>query len=86
MRMFLQQPPAPGVPPRFCQLTLQADLFGGYTLLRETGEISGKSQVRRTVHTDRESAVTAFEQARDRELKRGLRITFAEGAQPPQAA
>ena len=86
MRMFLQQPPGPGVPPRFCQLTLQPDLFGGYTLLRETGEIGGKSQVRRSVHTDRESAVAAFEQARDREIKRGLRITFAEGAQPPQAA
>lgn len=86
MRMFLQQPPAPGVPPRFCQLTLQADLFGGYTLLRETGEIGGKSQMRRSVHTDRDSAVAAFEQARDREIKRGLRVTFAEGAQPPQAA
>lgn len=86
MRMFLQQPPAPGVPPRFCQLTLQADLFGGFTLLRETGEIGGKSQVRRSVHTDRDSAVAAFEDARDREIRRGMRITFAEGVQPSQAA
>ncbi len=86
MRVFLQQPPSPGVPPRFCQLTLQADLFGAFTLLRETGEIGGRSQIRRSVHVDREQAVAAFEQARDRELRRGFRITFAEGAQPPHAA
>lgn len=86
MRLFMQQPPAPGVPPRFCQLTLQPDLLGGYTLLREAGELGGRSQLRRTVHADRDSALAAFESARDRELKRGLRITFAEGAQPPQAA
>jgi hypothetical protein len=86
MRVFLQQPPAPGVPPRFCQLILQADLLGGYTLLRETGEIGGKSQVRRSVHTDHDSAIAAFESARDREIKRGMRVTFAEGAQPPRAA
>lgn len=86
MRMFLQQPPAPGVPPRFCRLTLQPDLLGGFTLLRETGEIGGRSQVRRSVHTDRDSAIAAFEAARDREIKRGMRITFTEGAQPPQAA
>lgn len=86
MRMFLQQPPAPGVPPRFCRLTLQPDLFGGYTLLYETGEIGGRSQVRRSVHTDHELAVAAFEAARDKELRRGLRVTFTEGAQPHQAA
>ncbi|MBX3725450.1 MAG: WGR domain-containing protein [Xanthomonadales bacterium] len=83
MRMFLQQPPATGAPPRFCQLILQADLLGGYTLMRESGEIGGRSQVRRSVHPDRDSAVAAFEAARDREIRRGLRITFAEGAQPP---
>jgi hypothetical protein len=86
MRVFLQQPPAPGVPPRFCQLTLQGDLLGGYVLLREVGEIGGRSQLRRSVHLDRDSAIAAFEQARDREIRRGLRITFAEGSQPPQAA
>lgn len=86
MRMFLQQPPQPGVSPKFCQLTLQADLLGGFTLLKETGEIGGRSQLRRSVHPDQDSAVAAFEAARDRELARGFRITFAEGAQPPRAA
>lgn len=52
--------------------------------MRESGEIGGRSQVRRSVHPDRDSAVAAFEAARDRELRRGLRITFAEGAQRPQ--
>jgi predicted DNA-binding WGR domain protein len=86
MRVFLQQPPAPGVPARFCQLTLQSDLLGGYILLRETGEVGGRSQLRRTVFLDRDAAIAAFEEARDRELRRGLRVTFAEGTQPPKAA
>ena len=83
MRVLLQQPPAPGVPTRFCRLTLEADLFGAYNLLRETGEIGGRSQVRRSVHIDREQALAAFEQARDREIKRGFRISDADPALSP---
>ena len=41
MRVFLQQRPDAGEAPRYVQLTLQPDLFGGWELLRETGQIGG---------------------------------------------
>ena len=86
MRILLQQPPAAGAPSAVCRLTLQPDLLGGYLLLCETGELGGRSRIRRSVHLDRESAVAAFEKARDREISRGMRITWTEGERPPPAA
>ena len=47
MRLFLQQRPSAGESPRYVQLTLQPDLFGGWELLRESGQIGGRSQLRR---------------------------------------
>ena len=41
MRILLQQRPVPGEAPRYLQLTLQPDLFGGWVLLRESGQIGG---------------------------------------------
>jgi len=84
--MLLQQPPAAGAPSTFCRLTLQADLLGGYLLLCESGEMGGRSRVRRSVHLDHADAIAAFEAARDREIRRGMRITWAEGERPPQSA
>jgi predicted DNA-binding WGR domain protein len=80
MRIFLQQKPAAGEAPRFFQLSLQQDLLGGWTLTREAGQIGGKSQLKREVFLEQEQAVTAFEKARDAQLKRGFQVTFAEGA------
>ncbi len=84
--MLLQQPPAAGAPSTFCRLTLQPDLLGGYLLLCETGELGGRSRIRRSVHLDLDSAIAAFETARDREIRRGMRITWAEGERPPRPA
>jgi predicted DNA-binding WGR domain protein len=80
MRIFLQQKPAAGEAPRFFQLSLQQDLLGGWTLTREAGQIGGKSQLKREVFLEQDQAVTAFEKARDAQLKRGFQVTFAEGA------
>ena len=44
MRLFLQQRPDGHESPRFVQLTLQPDLLGGWTLLRESGQVGGRSQ------------------------------------------
>lgn len=84
--MLLQQPPATGAPSAFCRLTLQPDLLGGYQLLCETGELGGRSRIRRSTHLDLDSAIAAFEKARDREIRRGMRITWAEGERPPRPA
>ena len=47
MRVLLQQRPDAGEAPRYVQLTLQPDLFGGWELLRETGQIGGRATLKR---------------------------------------
>ena len=79
MRLFLQQRPSAGESPRYVQLTLQPDLFGGWVLLRETGHIGGRSQLRRELFLDEQQAATAFEKARDSQIKRGFQVTFISG-------
>ena len=79
MRLLLQQRPEGREAPRFVQLMLQPDLLGGWTLVRETGQIGGKSTVRREQFLDQAAAVAALEGARDAQLKRGFQLMFAEG-------
>ncbi len=84
MRVFLQQRPTAGESPRFVQLTLQPDLFGGWELLRETGQLGGRSQLRRDQYLLQQEATDAFEKARDGHLKRGFQVTFVRGAEAPR--
>lgn len=84
MRLLLQQRPDGGEAPRFVQLMLQPDLLGGWTLVRESGQMGGRSQVRREQFLDRDSAFAALEQARDQQLKRGFQLMFAQGADAPK--
>lgn len=84
MRLLLQQRPDGHEAPRFVQLMLQPDLLGGWTLLRETGQIGGRSTLRREQFADQTSALKALETARDAQLKRGFQVTFAEGANAPR--
>jgi predicted DNA-binding WGR domain protein len=80
MRIFLQQKPAAGEAPRYFQLILQQDLLGGWTLTRESGQIGGRSQLKREVYLEQDQAVAAFEKARDLQIKRGFQVMFAQGA------
>jgi predicted DNA-binding WGR domain protein len=80
MRIFLQQKPLAGEAPRYFQLILQQDLLGGWTLTRESGQIGGKSQLKREVYLEQDQAVAAFEKARDGQIKRGFQVMFAQGA------
>ena len=82
MRLLLQQRPEGREAPRFVQLMLQPDLLGGWTLVRETGQIGGKSTVRREQFLEQAEAFAALESARDVQLKRGFQLMFAEGAAP----
>jgi predicted DNA-binding WGR domain protein len=82
MRLLLQQRPEGREAPRFVQLMLQPDLLGGWTLVRETGQIGGRSTVRREQFLDRQSAFGALEHARDAQIKRGFQLMFAEGEPP----
>ncbi|GAB2670984.1 WGR domain-containing protein [Arenimonas aestuarii] len=84
MRLLLQQKPNAGEAPKFVQLTLQQDLLGGWTLLRETGQIGGKTQLRREQFLERDAAVSAFEKARDMQVRKGFQVMFAQGAHAPR--
>lgn len=84
MRLLLQQRPDGPEAPRFVQLMLEADLLGGWTLVRETGQIGGRSQLRREQFLDQASALAALEKARDQQLKRGFQLMFAQGMEAPR--
>lgn len=84
MRVFLQQRPNAGEAPRYVQLTLQPDLFGGWELLRETGQVGGRSQLKREQYLLQDEATAAFEKARDGHIKRGFQQMFVQGAEAPK--
>ena len=79
MRLLLQQRPDGHQAPRFVQLLLERDLLGGWTLVRESGQIGGRSTLRREQYLDQASAMAAFEHARDLQLKKGFQLMFAQG-------
>lgn len=79
MRAFLQQPAIGEEPPRYVQLILQPDLFGGWQLLRESGQIGGRAQLRREQLPGPDEARRAFEKARDSQLRRGFVLLPCEG-------
>ena len=83
MRLLLQQRPDGREAPRFVQLMLQPDLLGGWELVRETGQVGGRSTVRREVFMEQASALAALEHARDQQLKRGFQLMFAQGMEAP---
>ena len=84
MRIFLQQKPAAGEAPRYFQLMLQQDLLGGWTLFREWGQQGGRASSKREVFLERDAALSAFEHARDAQIKRGFRVMFSQGLDGPR--
>ena len=86
MRVYLQQPGLGQEPTRYVQLNLAPDLFGGWELLRETGEVGGRSQLRREQYLLQDEAQRAFDKARDSQLKRGYQLTPAPGTEDAPGA
>ena len=84
MRLFLQQPPQGGEAPKYVNLILEQDLLGGWSLLRESGQPGGRSQLKREQFLDRDQALAAFEKARDQQVKKGFQVMFAQGADAPR--
>jgi len=85
MRLLLQQRPDGREAPRFVQLMLEPDLLGGWALVRETGQIGGRSTLRREQYLDQASAMAALEHARDAQLKKGFQLMFAQGVEAPKS-
>lgn len=74
MRLYMLQSAAGQPAPRFIRLWLEQDLLGSWELIRETGQLGGKSQLRRELFNDRAQGMEAFENARSLHLKRGFVI------------
>jgi predicted DNA-binding WGR domain protein len=83
MRIFMQTQPAAQESPKYYHLILQEDLLGGWTLIREWGQLGGRTSMKREVYLERGAAESALTDARDQQLKRGFQVMFAQGADLP---
>jgi predicted DNA-binding WGR domain protein len=84
MRVLMQQPPQGLESPRYVSISLQQDLLGGWLLLRESGLIGGKSQLKREQFLETEPAIAAFENARAAHTKKGYQVMFIQGIAEPK--
>jgi len=67
------------VPMRFCQLILQQDLLGGWTLIKERGTQGSKGRLQREHHESYADAENAMMRARDALASKGYRVVFIRG-------
>ncbi|HEU0276652.1 MAG TPA: WGR domain-containing protein [Rhodanobacteraceae bacterium] len=81
MHLYMQIRPAAGNAPRYCRIALEQDLLGAWTLYRESGTEGGRATLKREVYVDRDAALTAFEHARDSQLKRGFKVMITQGVE-----
>ncbi len=80
MRIYMQTPINPEEPLRFYSLQLQQDLLGGWNLIRESGLQGNRGSSKREHFDHREEAENKLMKYRDRQVKKGYRIVFREGA------
>ncbi|MEP5154000.1 WGR domain-containing protein [Planktotalea sp.] len=59
---------------QFYLLTVQRDLFGGATLVREWGRIGAAGKLKISHHVDEGQAVDALAEVAQQKFKRGFRI------------
>ncbi len=79
MRIYMQTAEEEKVPMRFCQLILQQDLLGGWTLLKERGIQGSKGRLQREHHESYADAENAMIRARDALVNKGYRVVFIRG-------
>ena len=60
---------------RFYRLSVQRDLFGGASLLREWGRIGFRGQMMREPHVDEGTAITALMKLAAQKTRRGYATT-----------
>jgi len=78
MRIYLQSLENLGTP-KFCQLILQKDMLGGWSLVVETGNQGSPGRVKRSFFEQRNDAEHALQVYRDKQIKKGFRVVFVEG-------
>lgn len=83
MRIYLQSI-ADGVSsPRFYQLSLQKDMLGGWTLIKESGYQGGAGRITRELFASWDDAVQTLLATRDKQLQRGYQVVFVQGQESP---
>ncbi|MCF6323492.1 MAG: WGR domain-containing protein [Gammaproteobacteria bacterium] len=79
MRIYMQTAMEENAPMRFCQLILQQDLLGGWTLIKERGTQGSKGRFQREHHESYADAENAMIRARDVLVNKGYRVVFIRG-------
>jgi len=79
MRIYMQTVVDENAPMRFCQLILQQDMLGGWTLIKERGTQGGRGRLQREHHESYEQAEAAMMRARDSLVAKGYRVVFMRG-------
>ncbi|MFV2057283.1 MAG: hypothetical protein ACC707_12495 [Thiohalomonadales bacterium] len=84
MKIYLQTIPGVGGPYlRFYQLSLQKDIFDGWTLIKENGIQGRAGRINKQHYNTWEEAQSAMLTARDNQLRRGYKVVFINGDKQP---
>lgn len=70
----MQQSTDGPVPPKYLRMSIGQDLLGSWELVRETGQIGGRSQIKRDIFSDCDQALSAFDSVRSQFAKRGYTV------------
>ncbi|GMR07319.1 MAG: hypothetical protein BMS9Abin26_0322 [Gammaproteobacteria bacterium] len=79
MRIYMQTSAADEIAPKYYQLLTQEDLLEGWWLIREWGVPGGRITVKRKHFDTFDDAMEAMMRFRDKQLRCGFKIVFAEG-------
>lgn len=84
MQLYMQMPGDTGAALRYCQLLLQQDLLGDWSLIREQGRQGQAGRIKREHFDDYASALAAMLKMRDDQLRRGFRVVYMQGEDMPE--
>ncbi len=84
MRIYMQTPVTDDHPPRYYHLFVQADLLGGWSLVKEWGFQGSPGRVVREHFQTLDAAHEAMFRGRDAQMQRGYRVMFMQGEERPR--
>ncbi|MFK7955972.1 MAG: WGR domain-containing protein [Lysobacterales bacterium] len=79
----MQTHPQPSEVLRFYELLLQEDLLGGWSLVRQWGQLGSRGTLRKDLFPSQDEAQAALVAQRDRQLGRGYQVMFIHGSARP---
>ena len=83
MKIYLQTMPGVGPHLRFYQLSLQKDIFDGWTLIKESGIQGMSGRISKQHYNTWEEAQSAMLTTRDKQVDRGYKVVFTHGDKQP---